>query len=69
MYNYIFISSNKLNVQLMFLQDKDNPVEVSFKSDCHSLTSVLANFPSLTLFSFFVTVIQIPLSNLGLLAL
>ena len=42
----------------MFLQDKDNSVQVSFKSGCHSLTPVLANFPSLSLFSFLVTVIQ-----------
>ena len=46
MSNYIFISSNKLNVQLMFLKNKDNYVQVSFKSGCHSLTPVLANFPS-----------------------
>ena len=58
MYNYNFISSNKLNVRLMFLQDKDNSVQVSFKSDCHSLTPVLANFPGLSLFSFLITVIQ-----------
>ena len=58
MYNYIFISSNKLNVQLIFLQDKDNSVQVSFKSGCHSLTPVHANFPSLSLLSFLVTVIQ-----------
>ena len=58
MENDIFISSNKLNVQLMFLQDKDNSVQVSFKSGCHSLTPVLANFPSLSLFSFLITVIQ-----------
>ena len=32
MQNYIFISSNNLNVQLMFLQDKDIAVQVSFKS-------------------------------------
>ena len=58
MQNYIFISSNKLNVHLMFLQDKENAVQVSFKSGWHSLTPVHANFPSLSLFSFLITVIQ-----------
>ena len=53
----------------MFLHVKDNSVQVLFKSDCHSLTPVLANFLSLSLFSFLITVIQIiSLSNLGLLA-
>ena len=42
----------------MQLQDKDNSVQVSFKSGCHSLTPVLASFPSLSLFSFLITVIQ-----------
>ena len=42
----------------MFLQAKDNSVQVSFKSDCHSLTPVLANFHSLSLFSFLITEIQ-----------
>ena len=58
MQNYIFISSNKLFGQLMSIQDNDNPVHVSFKSGCHSITPVLANFPSLSLFSFLITVIQ-----------
>ena len=58
MQKYIFISANKLNVQLMFLKVKDNSVQVSFKSDCHSLTPVLPNFPSLSLFSFLITVIK-----------
>ena len=56
--NYIFIGSNKLNVQLLFLQDKCKSVQVSFKSYCHSLMPVLANFPILLLFSFLITVIQ-----------
>ena len=61
MQNYIFISLNKLNVQLMFLKDNDNPVHVHvyFKSGCHSLTPVLTIFLSLSLFSFLITVIQI----------
>ena len=42
----------------MLLQDKDNYVQVSFKSGWHSLTPVLANFPSLSLFSFLITVVQ-----------
>ena len=58
MQNYIFISSNKLDVHLMFLQDKDNAVQVSFKSDWHRLTQILANFPSLAVFSFLITVIE-----------
>ena len=42
----------------MFLQDKDNSVQVSFKSGRHSLTPVLANVLNLSLFSFLIIVIQ-----------
>ena len=42
----------------MFSHDKDNSVQVSFKSGCHSLTPVFANFPSLSLFTFLINVIQ-----------
>ena len=49
----------------MFVQDKNNSVQFSFKSGCHSLTPVLANFHSLSIFSFLITVIQRILAKFG----
>ena len=43
-----FIIANKFNVQFQLYQDKDNFVQVSFISGCHSLTPLLANYPSLS---------------------